>query len=607
MTTNIKKPAIKINPYNQRKLGVYGNLGKGENADILFIETVISAIELDAIHLISNIPESEKWSVRDLFQREIDHERVENEIIPYFQDENKIKYFSPITLILLPTDNLKRNILKNIEYLLPKVNKNADYWEPETIYEREGYYKIKLLKTEDNIAEIEWNDKKNYLVAIDGQHRLSALKRWKDQPDSNFDDWRIPVVILNILQVDKSKKVASLIDIVRKTFVYINSKSERINRSREIILNDESVNALCVQELLEYSHKNDLEDIDKRKNNIIPLYFYDWQNKVVNKKQVENPASLKSVEEMYLLFNWYILKDDGSNEQASELGLTDLVPPLDAWGPKVAISNSDSSRIRQQFNMLVFPGLKQLLENFHPYKIYIEKARKIEKDAIKKRGGNAAHALIKLKFGSHNGPIDQEEFINSEYIKIKLEFEKVKSEIDELIRLDIGLRAICYAFSEVRFKLTVFFNEYISWNDFSIEFTEILNILYTKKWFKGAKESDQQIKKYLTYLTFDDNDGIINYKPQNSKDGLGSILVILVFSKLMKNKRFTVKKDWFEEIWADYSQNLLKSYEKGLKRVIKAKIEDKYPAKKVREVSNEKAKEMSLKVIEELYSFVLKN
>jgi hypothetical protein len=85
-----------------------------------------------------------------LFQREIDHERVENEIIPYFQDENKIKYFSPITLILLPTDNLKRNILKNIEYLLPKVNKNADYWEPETIYEREGYYKIKLLKTEDN-------------------------------------------------------------------------------------------------------------------------------------------------------------------------------------------------------------------------------------------------------------------------------------------------------------------------------------------------------------------------------------------------------------------------------------------------------------------------
>ena len=43
-----------------------------------------------------------------------------------------------------------------------------------------------------------------------------------------FRDWRIPVVILNIFKVDKKKSTANLLEIVRKTFVYINTKAERV-------------------------------------------------------------------------------------------------------------------------------------------------------------------------------------------------------------------------------------------------------------------------------------------------------------------------------------------------------------------------------------------
>ena len=133
--------ASKQNPYPQRKLGIYGNLGKGENADILFLETVITSAELDNIHLISNIPGSEKWDVKDLFQRDVDDERVTKDVIPYFKDQNKIKYFSPITLILLPTENAKRDIIKEIDYIELLIKKDASEGKVEINYENKGLYK----------------------------------------------------------------------------------------------------------------------------------------------------------------------------------------------------------------------------------------------------------------------------------------------------------------------------------------------------------------------------------------------------------------------------------------------------------------------------------
>ena len=44
--------------------------------------------------------------------------------------------------------------------------------------EREGYYRVRWIEGNPQYAEIEWNDIRSRLVAIDGQHRLSALKRF---------------------------------------------------------------------------------------------------------------------------------------------------------------------------------------------------------------------------------------------------------------------------------------------------------------------------------------------------------------------------------------------------------------------------------------------
>ena len=196
-------PAINFNPYNIIKIGYFGELGEGANARIRFLQTVIKPEELDDITLISNIPGSAYWDIRDLFQRDVDDERVEKDIIPYFKDKNKVKFFNPLTLILLPMEEMGKDAIKDIEYIDPLIQEEGGI--KVNIFEKKDFYKFKIYQEPNSFGQLEWNDHKCFLVAIDGQHRLSAMKRWKQEPKTDFSDWRIPVVILNILSRCKKK------------------------------------------------------------------------------------------------------------------------------------------------------------------------------------------------------------------------------------------------------------------------------------------------------------------------------------------------------------------------------------------------------------------
>src|SRR4051794_38872800 len=98
-------PDILLEEYSQKKLGYFGELGAGANARVMFLQTAITRDELDDITLIENIPGSEKWDVRDLFQRDVDKVRVQQSIVPWLQDKSTVKFFNPLTLILLPLDD----------------------------------------------------------------------------------------------------------------------------------------------------------------------------------------------------------------------------------------------------------------------------------------------------------------------------------------------------------------------------------------------------------------------------------------------------------------------------------------------------------------------
>ena len=400
-------PPVTKQKYNRSKNGVYGELGRGANAVVRYLQTTVSRNELDDLTLIENIAGSEKWDVRDLFQRDVDKERVGKSIMPYFQDDSQVKFFNPLTLILLSMEEGSDNVAKDLVFEKEKtVNEdNIDY----RVYEREKYFRFKIHKDEPAWSSVEWNHQNVRVVAIDGQHRLSALKRWHKKPSaesSELENWDIPVIILGIFKAAKNADTANLLEVCRKTFLYINTRAEEVNEARQILMNDESVNAVCTQALIQASHENDQRD--KKDEQIMSLLFYDWRGTVKWKKTMsggprtqDSPAAVKSIKEVHEWFENYLLGEDGGDTQKNILALKDMIPPVAIDKKNPTLDFKDSDRVRERFMEIMFPGITYLLTNFTPYRQYISQSREIEKDVLEEAEDARSHAYCQLRFGSH--------------------------------------------------------------------------------------------------------------------------------------------------------------------------------------------------------------
>ena len=64
--------------FNQEINGAFGEFGSSSGLQAFYIQAAISTTQLRQISLISDLRGSERWPVRELFQREVDQERVKN-------------------------------------------------------------------------------------------------------------------------------------------------------------------------------------------------------------------------------------------------------------------------------------------------------------------------------------------------------------------------------------------------------------------------------------------------------------------------------------------------------------------------------------------------
>ena len=596
--------------YGKSKWGIYGQLGEGANVQIRFVQTVIHSNDLDNLKLISHIPESEKWDVRDLFQRDVDGDRVENDILPYFHDNDSVKFFNPLTLVLLPRRD-DHTICKEIEYLPRSTEKEGE--DDYDVYERKDYYKLRIQKDDqgdEELAQLLWNVNKCYVVAIDGQHRLSALIRWQREPTGDLLSWKIPVVILVLSKIKQEESSSNLLEVVKKTFIYINTKARTLDRDREILLNDESVNAICTQELIQFSHQNDCKPIGERDETIMPLIFYDWRAEVKNNVKINGPASIKGIGEIHDWFSEYILGVDGKPNQESELHLTDLVPPLEGYGEDKRLTSEDAIRVRKQFGELVRPGILYFFQNFKPYANYIEHCRRIERE----RGSvdtTSKHAFTKLRFGTHNASQDVYEEVNARFNEIVEELTDIKNTtFDEYLGLDIGMRGIMCAFSKAKGvynkRLIEKGKKALSWEEFAEKFTPIFNDIYDEGWFRSFDIMEPGKQKLLTHIIYNAAGGVINYKIEHAEKALGAFLLILALNKVYKSSDTIIDENCFEEVWGEESNSLRNTAKAGLRRFFKAQLKDTFrgTAHELNEEVKRKSEEEATKQIQDLYDWM---
>jgi len=565
-------PPINRDKLNQQKLGYFGKFGSGGNVEVTYIQTVLDFDFLDKITLIEHIKGSDRWDVQDLFQRNVDDVRVSKEIFPFFQNSETIKFFAPLALVLLPIDG-------------NEINPQLDELKTKDLSLPEGEYKVHRLSNlyefhehveEPAYSHVKWDDTKVKIVAVDGQHRLSALKRiMKDDPPAPIlGHMKIPVILIGFSKTvgDVEGRVPKLLEVVRQTFVYINSKSQRINESRKILLDNEDLNAVCTQQIVQAAHSNDQNDsINNIEKTEIPLMMYDWRG-----EEMPVPASIFSVRDIYDWLTEYII---GSLDSPSDveirkkviprLGLDNLVPPMNVENVK-NLNLENSSKIRQQFDQLLSQHLRYVIENIKPYQKYIAEIRKIQQEAEDEAQDAGREAFKWICFGpsSRDGAINREA-VEAQFNLMCSQLNILKTNsIPRLLTRDIGIRAIWSSYDMLKTLRDEHSATSLPWKDFSEWYVPLMNKVIKEGWFNDIADADFAIdmRKILTHIVYSPSGGIVNYRLSDVKKGLGSLVMMLV---LQKNRN----KELCSTGWEDIKDDLTATVKKGFRREIKADMD----------------------------------
>ena len=518
----MRRPPKRANIYNQQIDGVYGVFGSGTGLQAFYLQSAITPADLEKLSLISDIRGSERWPVRDLFQRDVDNQRITTSLLPYLETTDKIKFFNPLTLTVLPMDDDGYTVLTSMPAIVEQViEEDGERW---LTLERKGLYRIQWIKQAEQYARLKWNDTRSKLVAIDGQHRLSALKRFlvhhnAGEAHDEFMSWRIPVIIVSFRAIEQQEP-PSVLEVVRSIFVYINTQAQHVNEARQILLSDESINSVCTQELIQHSHENDIKTESERDRSTLPLLFFDWRGEESGGKVVPATAAIKTVVEIKSWLDYYILGPDFGDDQRTALG---IVPTheLHAVFSRNTLSYQDSGNVREYFKQELLPALSHLLQTFTPYRSYVEGLRGLEESYL---AGDAAelasHAFTKLRFGTSYAQDQIARDVDRVLESVEKDIDKLKAEcFGELIRRDVGMRGVVSAFGYLAASLS-----FPDWLEYSKWFTSALNRLYDEGWLGPARK----YREFLRHVALDHNQGVVNYRLDDVPKALGTYIELLV-------------------------------------------------------------------------------
>ncbi len=565
---------VNRNNLNKKLPGFYGKFLHGANIETMFIQSVIKCDWLDNIKLIEEIEGSDKWAVRDLFQRRVDHKRINGKggLIEYFDNNDIAKFFNPLTLVLLPMDG--HEVKSDLQLGNTQRNIDIDEFQYNVSGDQE-YFKFFEHADGAEYSHVSWDDTKVKIVAVDGQHRLTALKTlWnRDNPGEDISNMSIPVVLLGYFKFREEGSNSNLLEVVRSTFVSINSKAQAINESRRILLDDESVNCVCTQEIVEYAHSNDQasEGYDENK---MPLMMIDWRGEESGGKEEKSPTAIFKVRDIYDWLHSFIL---GNAETPREIE-NRIIPrlSLDNLHPEFNVTDfpldyDHSQIVRDQFKKSLLPAIMYTIENVLPFKRYIDSIRSTQQSTSEREGDTGREAFKWLNFGQSNTTIINRKDITSSFNRLCGRFGDLKEQhIPELLIKDIGIRSIWSSFTLLKLTKDELSNTTGDWKEFAEWYVELFNNVFNNNWYGDYHEGiDRTQKKYLTHVAYKPSGSITNYKPSDVNKGLGALIAMLIAKEsndeALKNR-----------MWNDHSKDALTAtVKKGIKTVVTVEMMNK--------------------------------
>ena len=240
----------------------------------------------DSLMLVSEYPgvESLEWDLEELYQRDVNWKRVERKIYPYLENKDKPQFFNSLTVVLLPKNGntIEESYSDSVDWKAPEFT--SAYAKTQKV----GPINFAYFENWDNVKDtgsragrIKWNKRNTFSVALDGQHRLAAIKKYveQNQQSSKLDETRIPVILLIFDERLGYKRNYdySLTQIMRNMFIDLNKTAVTVTRTRNIILDDNDPFSVCVRGMVSEKLGNGYETFSYTPPKI-PLNLVDWHS-----------------------------------------------------------------------------------------------------------------------------------------------------------------------------------------------------------------------------------------------------------------------------------------------------------------------------------------
>ncbi|MDD0841181.1 hypothetical protein [Pseudomonas sp. Gutcm_11s] len=457
-----------------------------------------------------------------LMQRDIDEKRVEEDIIPYLQQDETTAatrplFFPPLLAAIVPVSDEKiREFYGARSRVVPRPGFVGESWAGHfMLYGKETSSSDGLaLSTEPDSPKIkskqailslrtsELNPHGVMLIVIDGQHRLRALKRLWEEHRDKVRDLVVPVCVMyapNSHENADKVNIPSVPRVFRNLFVDVNSTMTVVGGHFNILLSDKSLGDIacrvfCDSVLTKYGKEG--------------LACVEWNTR--SKKQSFNVNKVHSLTSIGVLQR--SLEDNFKADMLVYylLGLTegaqDMFPDgadADEYYPRIKwdkFSYAQSNALKLRIKDHLSPLLISLFFESVPFKrlhgIFLDEVGKL-KDEVKRGGRSGVCAQAVLQHLLEYKPLDEKD---PDYKKRWLQFE----EAIESRRSDENLNIVRYALFQ-----RAFFNVAGIFVRFGLEYAvtpanafaaaiALLNYVFEKD--RSVFDFD---KSYLQYTAFD--------------------------------------------------------------------------------------------------------
>ena len=363
-----------------------------------FVSTMSFVEAANDLRLINEMPGADRvrWTVSELFQRDIDWARVQGPLLQYLMQSNQPQFFNAITIALLPHLRDSTRLEDSFDEVIA--------WQPPSLADQERYRRVLDVGpirfgfyTEwDEVTDpgflmgrMRWNLDQVQGVAIDGQHRLAAIKEYvhRRQPQGRS---RVPVIFLLLdprVGFEGPPEVG-LTSMLRTLFIDLNKHAKTVSRARQILLDDRDPISRCVRAFIANELAPDISSLDWDCPRM-PLSLIDWHTEQAKFNEGPYVATVLGLDWMVGRLLGFKPVADMANYESVEAQVRSLAYRLDLDLSAAlerlredddrllpfSYSEGELIQIGDGFTSKWNRPLVQLLTRFAPYRDFIEMRR----------------------------------------------------------------------------------------------------------------------------------------------------------------------------------------------------------------------------------------